>query len=83
MCEWNDTVRLSVPIPANLSHTGKFRWDIKEMDACIAPIIQALNDANIYTASCCCGHGKQDGSILLHDGRELIIKIGDEETPDE
>jgi hypothetical protein len=74
MCVWGDDVQLLVPISANLSCTGKFRWDTKGIDRCIASIIKALNDAGIYTASSCCGHGKEDGRILLHDGRELIIK---------
>ena len=74
MCEWEDKVILSVPVPANLSHTGKMFWKMAEIDHCIAPIIKTLNDAKIYTSSCCCGHGRCDGSILLHDGRELIIK---------
>ena len=73
MCKHGDEVLLSVPIPAHLSHTGELRWDIKGVDACIAPIVKALNDAGIYTASCCCGHGKSDGIILLHDGRALVI----------
>jgi len=74
MCEWGNDVILLVPIPANLSYTGKFRWDYKGIDSCIAPIVKALNDAGIYTASCCCGHGKADGIILLHDGRTIIIQ---------
>lgn len=74
MCKYGDTVTLRVPIPACLSHTGKFRWDDKPIDRCLAPLIQALNDAGIHTANCCCGHGKTDGSILLHDGRILIIR---------
>lgn len=74
MCQNGDEVLLIVPIPAHLSHTGKARWDIKAIDRCIAPIVQALNDAGIHTASCCCGHGKQDGEILLHDGRVLTIR---------
>lgn len=44
------------------------------VDACIADIVQALNDAGIETAGCCCGHGNGDGSIILGDGRVLIIK---------
>lgn len=74
MCNWGDTVDLIVPIPAELSHTGQFRWAIKPIDRCIANLVKALNGAGIYTAGCCCGHGKGDGSIILHDGRELIIK---------
>lgn len=74
MCEWGNTTNLKVPIPASMSHTCESRWDTKPIDRCIAPIIQALNDAGIHTTSCCCGHGKTDGTILLHDGRELIVK---------
>jgi len=74
MCEWKDKILLFVLIPSNLSHTGKIFWKETEIDHCIAPIIKALNSNGIYTSSCCCGHGKADGNILLHDGRELIIK---------
>lgn len=73
MCQWGDTVILSVFIPANLSYTGMARWDYKPIDRCLAPIVSALNSAGIYTASCCCGHGKEAGEIILHDGRKLII----------
>jgi len=68
-------VILNVPIPANFSHTGKFRWALKPIDNCIAPIVQALNDAGIYTSGCCCGHGETDGNVILHDGRLLTIEI--------
>jgi hypothetical protein len=64
---------LRVPVPAELSHTGEFHWAEKGIDACIAPLVQALNDAGLYTANCCCGHGKGPGIIALHDGRALII----------
>ena len=73
MCEWGTQVELLVPMPAELSHTGQFRWAIKGIDTCIAPIVQALNDAGIYTANSCCGHGKGEGIIFLHDGRILRI----------
>ncbi len=82
MCKHDDEVLLNVPIPANLSHTGGFRWETKGVDSCIAPIVKALNDAGIYTAGCCCGHGETDGNIILHDGRVLIIQAapGAQET---
>jgi hypothetical protein len=73
VCKYGSEVFLYVPIPAHLSHTGKFRWDWKAVDYCIAPLVQALNDAGIYTAGCCCGHGREDGNIILHDGRTLTI----------
>lgn len=42
-------------------------------DACIHPIMQALNDAGLQTVASCCGHGKQTGNIMLKDGREILI----------
>ena len=64
---------LLVPMPASLSHNGKFHWAHKGIDRCIAPIVEALNNAGAFTANCYCGHRKGDGSIILHDGRELVI----------
>jgi hypothetical protein len=74
MCKWGTEILLFVNIPAEDSYTGEARWDYKPVDLCIAPIVQALNDAGILTAGCCCGHGKGEGSILLQDGRELFIR---------
>ena len=55
-----------VPIPLN----GR----LQSIDYCIADIVAALNAANINTLASCCGHGKYKGSIILEDGREIIIK---------
>lgn len=73
MCNHGDTVMLCVNIPAHLSHTGAARWDMKAVDRCIAPLVEALNAAGILTASSCCGHGETDGEIMLQDGRTLRI----------
>lgn len=73
MCVHGDDVILRVPIPAHLSHTGTARWDMKGVDRCIAPIVEALNAHGILTESCCCGHEKIPGSIMLQDGRELVV----------
>jgi len=74
MCEFGDEVIMLVPIPAELSYTGKFRWAYKGIDRCIAPIVKCLNDAHIYTSQSCCGHGKGLGNIHLHDGRIIYIE---------
>ena len=50
----------------------------QDIDFCIADIVAALNSANIITIASCCGHGKIDGSIILNDKREIIIKIKNE-----
>jgi hypothetical protein len=38
-----------------------------------ADTVNALNKGGILTRSCCCGHGKAEGSILLQDGRKLRV----------
>jgi hypothetical protein len=75
MCDRGRYTTLSVPIPADLSYTGEARRADKPIDSCIAPIVAALNAAGILTASCCCGHGDQPGSIVLQDGRELRVFV--------
>ena len=44
-----------------------------EVDAEIAPIVEALNAAGVKTVASCSGHGHRPGSIALGDGREIII----------
>ncbi len=69
MCQWGtDTeVLLCKPRPVSGGVTVP-------VDSCIAPIVQALNDASIETTGSCCGHGSGPGSITLADGRELLIR---------
>jgi len=55
---------------------GRVVW----VDYCIADIVAALNAANIRTVASCCGHGKRHGSVLLADGRELVICEGRYDT---
>jgi hypothetical protein len=43
-------------------------------DPCLVPLVRALNDGGIPTKASCCGHGKRNGSIVLADGRELVIR---------
>ena len=67
MCKRGDTV--SVMVLKDEPH----HWHFQDIDRCIAPLVNALNKADIYTASCCCGHGEELGHIWLRDGRALII----------
>lgn len=47
---------------------------VRCIDWCIHHIVAALNAGGVKTFACCCGHGTQDGNIILEDGRTLIIK---------
>lgn len=74
MCKWGTSTIVRVKVQAELSHTGEERWADKGIDSCIASIVKALQDAGIDMRGSCCGHGKQDGEIVLSDGRTLVIK---------
>ena len=78
MCEWGTSTQVRLCEPREISG----RRDVP-VDSCIAPLVQALNDAGIKTLASCCGHGKGDGDILLADERRLVIEHSTtkEETP--
>lgn len=74
MCIHGTYVDLLVPIRGDLSHSGEFEWKVKPVDACIAPFVDALNQAGILTLSSCCGHGESVGEIPLMDGRSVVVR---------
>ena len=45
----------------------------RQVDLCVGPLVFALNSAGIRTHGACCGHGRNDGEILLEDGRILRV----------
>lgn len=73
MCEHGNDVVVMVKIPGDLACDGKERWDEKNVDACIAPIVKALQEGGIDMRGSCCGHGKGLGEIDLQDGRTLVV----------
>lgn len=73
MCEWGTETTLRLTTPAHLSHSGKAYERDWGVDSCIASLIEALNAGGVVTTQSCCGHGKRSGSILLADGRELLV----------
>ena len=68
------TVSVLVKVPSDLSYSGRSYWKMAKIDACIAPIIKALQKSGIDMRSSCCGHGESYGRIELQDGRTLVIK---------
>ena len=73
MCEWGDTVPVSVIVPAAYSSTGRQKRVLKGIDRCIAPLVRALANGGIVTVGSCCGHGKRPGQIILEAGRVFTI----------
>lgn len=68
-----DLVLVRVKIPADLAFTGKSKWKKVKIDACVAPLVAALQHAGIDMRGSCCGHGHSAGEIYLQDGRLLLI----------
>lgn len=73
MCVRGTSVVVLVKVPADLSAEGVEKWKRAPIDACVAPIVAALQAAGIDMRGSCCGHGG-DGEIELQDGRVLIIR---------
>lgn len=74
MCDGKKKILVRVKIPADLSFSGYARMKTAKVDACIAPIVKALQEGGIDMRGSCCGHGRTGGEIILQDGRKLIIK---------
>lgn len=72
MCEQGDTIVLNLP--------GRKGYEPCDIDRCIAPLVQTLNNAGFFTKACCCGHGHRPGNIVLRDGRELLLLRSYEEA---
>lgn len=60
------------------------RWDGTEkseisVDACIAHVVSHLWSLGIKTLNCCCGHKKQNPSIIFDDGmtddEAMVVEI--------
>ena len=45
------------------------------VDSCIAPVIQAIQDAGLRTSSCCCGHGRGASLIVWEEDAEAAAEI--------
>jgi hypothetical protein len=74
MCRWGTNRNVRVKVLAAQSCTGQDRWREFPIDACIADIVEALQQGGIDMTASCCGHGKADGLISLADGRELVVR---------
>ena len=68
-CGGKETYANQAMMPIN----GKVRC----IDWCIHQIVAALNAGGVETFASCCGHGEQDGNIILEDRRVLIIKAAE------
>ena len=73
MCKHGQERICRVWVCAEDSHTGRGHWANKAVDACLAVQVDTLNTAGRLTRSCCCGHGKGGGKIILHDGTQIEV----------
>lgn len=72
MCEWKADWSHQVCMPIN----GR----VQCIDKCISHIVAALVAGGVETEASCCGHGKRPGTILLADGRWLLVCDGREQA---
>ena len=88
---------LWVPMMDTHSHTGRFCWMYRPVDACIAPYVDQLIAKGVWTTGCCCGHKAAQPSIAdggmmpssfaklrpAHPGSEMEILVLPEILEDE
>lgn len=56
----------------------QYKWvqingNLRRIDSCIANIVRGLMISGAEPIASCCGHFNRWGSIILNDGRELLI----------
>lgn len=59
MCKWGTDAIVQLAHP--MAHSGRTEVAV---DACLAPLVQMLNDYGVHTVGCCCGHGRDGGNVL-------------------
>ena len=73
MCEWGNTEQVRLCKPKDISKREEV-----PVDACLAPLVQMLNDYGIETIACCCGHGAVSvSSIRIHPKNIKLSLLGD------
>lgn len=82
MCEHGITSTILVPVHGDDAYEHTLLWKRKPVDFCLVSLVKALNSSGLLTRSCCCGHGKRPGSIVLHSGRTLVIFDTPQEAAD-
>ena len=78
MCDHGQEVVVRLKIPADLAFDGAEKWKDCGIDACIAPLVKALQDGGVDMRGSCCGHRKRPGHIDLQDGRGLLVMSAEE-----
>ena len=68
MCKWDENTSMGgeqvvLDLPAFVRPDKEKRT--VSIDKCIVPVIEGLWDAGVYTLGCCCGHGKENPSVVL------------------
>ena len=74
MCKWGTDKEVALVKPKLFSKRTKIK-----VDACLAPLVQMLNDYGIETIACCCGHGKVTKShIRISSQNILLTQLGED-----
>jgi hypothetical protein len=80
MCKWG-TDRFIYVIRRN-NDVILDGWHRIAVDACIAEYVQEMNNRGVITVGCCCGHGKEEGVVLVaEECISLLDRLGYEYHP--
>lgn len=71
MCEWGNYKKVKLAFPREFSGIQNVK-----VDKCLQKLVQLLNNKKVHTLSCCCGHNKGNGGILIHPDSFRITEFG-------
>lgn len=73
--DFGSTPEVLLTMLTSIMPDGEREYKKVAIDACIAPVIQYLWDNDVYTGGSCCGHGKNNPSIVLEMGVENYSRV--------
>jgi len=72
MCKWGTYVEMPVQVWTNSpDYPMKLEMKNRMIDACLAPMIYKLNQSQVITLNCCCGHMQDKRYNLRYDNKPV------------
>lgn len=74
MCKWGTYVEMPVQVWVNMPEFPmEFELKNRYIDACLAPLIYKLNNNQVTTLNCCCGHMQDKRFNLRYEDNPVHV----------
>lgn len=72
MCKWDITLEMPVQVWTNQpNYPIELELQNQNIDACLAPLIYKLNQNQVTTLKCCCGHMQDKRFNLIYNNKSV------------